>query len=193
MLILFVKFLINVCYKCLSTKANVSLIQWNMKEKHLLWRQWLLTREFLLKLLVASWLASVLKFTSPAKWNIIFSRQLMVLGNQFCWLNKISVCSFLIGTHFVSIEDMFLRTSFIERTVSTIVKLRGNGRNNSQHCWPARNNVGGCCVRLPVAKREYCLEFSTTWGRPKISRWPFHSSTTIFEAYLLDSLRFSEV
>ena len=34
MLILFVKFLINVCYKYLSTKANVSLIQWNMKEKH---------------------------------------------------------------------------------------------------------------------------------------------------------------
>lgn len=37
MLILFAKFLINVFYKCLSTKANVNLIQWNMKEKHLLW------------------------------------------------------------------------------------------------------------------------------------------------------------
>jgi len=45
MLILFVKFLINVFYKCLSTKANVNLIQWNMKEKHLLWRQWLRTNK----------------------------------------------------------------------------------------------------------------------------------------------------
>ena len=112
MLILFVKFLINVCYKCSSTKANVNLIQWNMKEKHLLWRrQWLLTREFHLKLLVTSWLPSVLKFTSSAKWNIIFSRQLIVLGNQFCWLNKISVCSFPVATHFVSIEEVFLTFS----------------------------------------------------------------------------------
>lgn len=49
MLILFVKFLINVCYKCLSTKANVNLIQWNVKEKHSLWMQWLLTSEFYLE------------------------------------------------------------------------------------------------------------------------------------------------
>ena len=66
MLILFVKFLINVCYKCSSTKVNVNLIQWNLKEKHLLWRQWLLTREFHLKLLVTSWLVSVFKFTSSS-------------------------------------------------------------------------------------------------------------------------------
>ena len=26
------------------------------------------------------------------------------------------------------------------------LKLRANGRNNSQHCWP--NNVGSCCVRV---------------------------------------------
>jgi len=31
------------------------------------------------------------------------------------------------------------------------VKLRANGRNNSQHCWP--NNAGRCCVRLHVSKR----------------------------------------
>ena len=26
------------------------------------------------------------------------------------------------------------------------VKLRANGRNNSQHCWA--NNVGSCCIRV---------------------------------------------
>ena len=31
------------------------------------------------------------------------------------------------------------------------LKLRANGRNNSQHCWP--NRVGSYCVRLNVAKR----------------------------------------
>ena len=30
-------------------------------------------------------------------------------------------------------------------------KVRANGRNNSQHCWP--NHVGSCCDRLHVAKR----------------------------------------
>ena len=36
------------------------------------------------------------------------------------------------------------------------------------------------------------LEFSIPWGGLTNSRWPFHSPT-IFEAYLINSLRFSEV
>ena len=32
------------------------------------------------------------------------------------------------------------------------VKLRANGRNNSQHCWP--NNAGRCCVRLHVSNKR---------------------------------------
>ena len=41
-------------------------------------------------------------------------------------------------------------------------------------------------------RRKYCLEFCTNWGQLKKSRWPFHSCT-IFEAYLINSLRFSGV
>ena len=129
MLILFVKFLINVFYKCLSTKANVNLIQWNMKEKHLLWRQWLLTREFHLKLLVTSWLASVNALTLinlslpifkiTSRYNYLrlseTSYSLFIWWysaiNSAGWLNKISVCSFPIATHFVSIEEVFLTFS----------------------------------------------------------------------------------
>ena len=37
-----------------------------------------------------------------------------------------------------------------------------------------------------------CLEFSIAWGRLKLSRWTFHSCA-IFEAYLINSLWFSEV
>ena len=40
--------------------------------------------------------------------------------------------------------------------------------------------------------RKNCLEFSIAWGRLKSSRWQFHSGT-IFEAYLINSPRFSEV
>ena len=112
MLILFVKFLINVFYKCLSTKANVNLIQWNMKEKHLLWRQWLLTREFHLKLLETSWLDSVLKFhlrLSETSYSLFIWWYSAI--NSAGWLNKISVCSFPIATHFVSIEEVFLTFS----------------------------------------------------------------------------------
>ena len=45
---------------------------------------------------------------------------------------------------------------------------------------------------ISVQRSKNCLEFSIAWGRLKISRWPFHSCT-IFEAYLINSLRFSEV
>ena len=46
--------------------------------------------------------------------------------------------------------------------------------------------------KISVRRSKYCLEFSITWGRIKISRLPFHSCT-IFKAYLTNSLRFSEV
>ena len=46
--------------------------------------------------------------------------------------------------------------------------------------------------KISVPRSKYCLEFSTTWGRLKISTWPIHSCT-IFEAFPLNPLRFSEV
>ena len=39
---------------------------------------------------------------------------------------------------------------------------------------------------------KYCLEFYIAWGRLNIFRWPFRSCT-IFEAYLINPLRFSKV
>ena len=46
--------------------------------------------------------------------------------------------------------------------------------------------------KISVGRSKYCLEFSMTWGGLKNSRSAFHSFT-IFETYLINSLRFSEV
>ena len=46
--------------------------------------------------------------------------------------------------------------------------------------------------KISVRRSKYRLEFCITWGQLKISGWPFHSCTA-FEAYLKNSLRFSEV
>ena len=45
--------------------------------------------------------------------------------------------------------------------------------------------------KISVRRSKFCLEFSIAWIGPEISRWAFHSGT-IFEAYLKNSLRFSE-
>ena len=42
---------------------------------------------------------------------------------------------------------------------------------------------------ISVWRSKYCLEFFITWGRLKISWWPFHSCT-IFQAYVINPLRF---
>ena len=46
--------------------------------------------------------------------------------------------------------------------------------------------------KISVRRSKYCQEFSIFWWRLKVSIWPFHSCT-IFEAYLINSLRFPEV
>ena len=46
--------------------------------------------------------------------------------------------------------------------------------------------------KISVRRSKYWREFSVSWWRLKISRWPFHSCT-IFEAYLINSLRFPDV
>ena len=47
--------------------------------------------------------------------------------------------------------------------------------------------------KISVRRSKYCLELSITWGRLKICTWWQFHSCTIFEAYLINSLRFSEV
>ena len=46
--------------------------------------------------------------------------------------------------------------------------------------------------KISVRRSKYWQEFSISWWRLKISKWPFHSCT-IFEAYVINSLRFPEV
>ena len=53
----------------------------------------------------------------------------------------------------------------------------------------------GAAMQLNKGKKNLCrngLKFSIAWGGLKISRWPLHSFK-IFEAYLINSLRFSKV
>ena len=53
----------------------------------------------------------------------------------------------------------------------------------------------GAAMQLNKGKKNLCrngLKFSIAWGELKISRWPLHSFK-IFEAYLINSLRFSTV
>ena len=47
-------------------------------------------------------------------------------------------------------------------------------------------------VKYLFGGSKYSLEFSIAWGRLKICRWSFRSCTT-FDAYLINSPRFSEV
>ena len=47
--------------------------------------------------------------------------------------------------------------------------------------------------KISVRRSTNFLEFSIPCGRLRISRWPFHSCTTIFKAYPINSLRFFEV
>ena len=56
-----------------------------------------------------------------------------------------------------------------------------------------RGTANDCFLwNISVRRSRCCLEFSITWGRLKISSWPFHSGT-IFETSLINSLRFSKV
>ena len=58
--------------------------------------------------------------------------------------------------------------------------------------FPLQGHPTTVFCEISVWRSKYCLEFSITWGRLKISGWMFHSCT-IFEAYLINSLWFSEV
>ena len=57
--------------------------------------------------------------------------------------------------------------------------VRGTGRSRTFFC------------TISVRRSKYCLKFSIDWGQLQIFRWPFHSCT-VFETYLINSLRFSE-
>ena len=49
------------------------------------------------------------------------------------------------------------------------IRLRANGRNNSQHCW--RNNVGSCCLRVgsgvqtDATQSQQCRDLQCIVGR----------------------------
>ena len=45
--------------------------------------------------------------------------------------------------------------------------------------------------KISVLRSKYCLQFSISWEQLKNSKWPFRLCT-IFEPYLINSLRFSE-
>ena len=45
-----------------------------------------------------------------------------------------------------------------------------------------------CFLRISDQKSIYCLEFSFTWGRLGIPKWPFHSTLSCFPPKVLDPL-----
>ena len=52
--------------------------------------------------------------------------------------------------------------------------------------------TGSC--KISVRRSKNCPNFSIPWGRLRIFRWPFHSSTILFRGSLPNNfLRFSEV
>ena len=56
--------------------------------------------------------------------------------------------------------------------------------------WQTRGTQRMFSAKYLLGRSKYCLKFSVTWGRLKISRWTFHS-WTIFEACPINCLRFS--
>ena len=72
---------------------------------------------------------------------------------------------------------------------------------NLENIWGSRRHKGRCLLqghpttvfcKISVRRSKICPGFSMSLGRLKIFWWPFHSRT-IFEAYLINFLRFSEV
>ena len=61
------------------------------------------------------------------------------------------------------------------RQMRSYLRLRANGRNNSQHC--CANNVGSCCVRVGSSVRKGCTNSQQWWNLQCVVRkiqpvWP---------------------
>ena len=78
---------------------------------------------------------------------------------------------------FISVKENNLRASTI------ICRFCAPG------LWGTPND---CFCEISPRRSKCCRKLSSTWGQLTVSMWPFHSCT-IFEAYLINLLRFSEV
>ena len=76
-------------------------------------------------------------------------------------------------------KDIVISLEFgIRRKVSWKDQVESSGHPTTVFC------------KISFRRSKYCLEFSITWGRLKIYRWPFHSCT-IFEAYKFPTIFWS--
>ena len=75
---------------------------------------------------------------------------------------------------------------------SVILVLRNSRLNNWQKESQAQGHPTTVLCKISVRRSKYCLKVYITWRRLKISRWRFQSDR-IFDAYLINSPRFSEV
>ena len=77
------------------------------------------------------------------------------------------------------------RMSYFRDWIATVHK-----RSISQ--WQGHPTTAFC--KISVRRSKYCPNVSIPWGRLRIFRWPFHSSTILFRGSLPNNfLRFSEV
>ena len=56
--------------------------------------------------------------------------------------------------------------------------------------WITQGHPTTVFCKISVRRSKYWVKYSISWGWLKISRWPFQSCT-IFEAYIINFLRFS--
>ena len=93
------------------------------------------------------------------------------------------------------ISGRYVFNSFIMLKLGRRLKCRSFSSfttNFSMQSHRNQEHLSTVFCELSVRRSKYCPEFSITWGRLTLSRWPFHSYI-IFETYLINSLRFSKV
>ena len=100
-------------------------------------------------------------------------RAIMALGwaHMSGWPSTLQRNLFSTGRWFSSVSISFILTLF---TVTFLFYQRFDNVDWFQ------GHPTTVFFKISVQRSEYCLEFSITWGRLKISRWPFNSCT-IFE------------
>ena len=125
------------------------------------------------------WLWNGCKLTSfPRKMSVTFSDWLV--GHRLTPFLKSTVCDN---------SNPGLRSEACMK--STIWEPHFALSENTEFIQGHPTSAGVFC-KISVRRSNYCLEFSIIWGRRKISRWSFYLCK-IFDAYLTNSLRFSEV
>ena len=109
-----------------------------------------------------------------------------LISKFFCYSNSSKTITSPSGKIKTEFTSPIAKSTCPRLSDTTFLARCNNLANHNQ-----RHPMSVFC-QISVWRSKNCLEFSIPWGGLTNSRWPFHSPTN-FEAYRINSLRFSEV